>query len=624
MSTTPRRSSQKAGSSKSARTPLGVFMYKEKIGLLCAIGSGTSATFGYSWSGDGATFEHDEAKVKIAHGLTKHKPSECTDFRFSLVDKHILTYVRTIGMTYYRVVAKMDSLYEWEVVNEEVIETPAASVIVSEAKPNNQFVMYEGGAFVHARTTKRLDRWDEDDQLLFTSRRGMFDEGEIRLAGSFVTDRGIVTLYDALEEIDGRYMVSVGGVIFRSDNPRELTWRADVPLWKSEGTFRRDAPPIPLGCITYKNSAYIFWVSGEDLLIARVQDVGSITHKLHPPLPHFKRHHTNPIMEPFPHHVWESEAVFNPAALVTGGKVHLLYRAVGADGVSRIGHTSSEDGFHFKRHTKHPVFVMNNPRRYTVAREVQRFDPTLYASGGSWGGSEDPRMVAIDGRIYVTFNAFDGWDFIRITSISIDEQDFLARRWKWSDPIIISEPNRINKNWVLFPEKIKGKFAILHSIYPDISVDYVDHLDDLAKGKKVIKSKFAPRVPRKSWDSHVRGAGPPPIRTDKGWLVLYHAIDQTDPDRYKLGAMLLDLKEPTRIIARSRGPLLAPDMWYENDWKPGIVYACGAVVKDETLFIYYGGGDKYICLATAPLQPFVDDLIKDAPTPFARFKKPQS
>jgi predicted GH43/DUF377 family glycosyl hydrolase len=99
------------------------------------------------------------------------------------------------------------------------------------------------------------------------------------------------------------------------------------------------------------------------------------------------------------------------------------------------------------------------------------------------------------------------------------------------------------------------------------------------------------------------------LKTKRGWLLFYHAISENDPGRYKLGAMLLDLNEPTKILHRSTAPVLSPDETYENHGKPGVVYACGAVVQGDTLFIYYGGADKVVCVATTPLETFVNALV---------------
>ncbi len=320
----------------------------------------------------------------------------------------------------------------------------------------------------------------------------------------------------------------------------------------------------------------------------------------------------NPILRPGTN-PWTAEAVMNPAAAVLGGRTHLIYRAIGMDGVSRLGYASSPDGIVFDHRLPYPAFVAQKPRN--LPGHVQRYSPVLYPSGGSWGGCEDPRMVCIEGRVYITFNMFDGWDYIRVAAISISEEDFLSGKfWEWDGPHVLSPPGQIQKNWVIFPEKINGKYAILHSIAPTVDIAYRDSIEDIGITEPYIKSWTGSRsgLPARedSWDSFVRGAGPPPLKTDRGWLLFYHAISENDPGRYKLGAMLLDLNDPTKVLHRSIAPLLSPDEGYENHGKPGIVYACGAVVREGTLFVYYGGADKVVCVATAPLDVFLDTLIQ--------------
>lgn len=320
----------------------------------------------------------------------------------------------------------------------------------------------------------------------------------------------------------------------------------------------------------------------------------------------------NPILRPGTN-LWTAEAVMNPAAIELAGRTHLIYRAIGMDGVSRLGYASSRDGILFDKRLPYPVFVAQKPRN--LPGHARRYSPVLYPSGGSWGGCEDPRMVVIEGRIYITFNMFDGWDFIRVAAISIDQNDFLTEQfWKWDGPHLLSPPQQLHKNWVFFPEKIGGKYAILHSIVPKIEIAYRDSIEDIGITEPFIKSWVGSRgdLPAREdvWDSFVRGAGPPPIRTDRGWLLFYHAIDVRDPGRYKLGAMLLDINDPTNVLYRSAAPVLSPSEQYENHGKPGIVYACGAIVRDGELFVYYGGADKVVCVATVSLDDFVDALVE--------------
>ena len=331
----------------------------------------------------------------------------------------------------------------------------------------------------------------------------------------------------------------------------------------------------------------------------------------------------NPVISPTSGSYWESEAVFNPGAVIHGGRVHLFYRALGSDGVSRIGYASSRDGIHFDKRHPHPVYMPEtkeesaNHHPYTSPARLH-YDRALYVSGGGWGGCEDPRAVKIDGRVYLTFNIFNGWYSIRVGLTSINEKDLEAGRWNWRRVVYLSPSNERHKNWVLFPEKIDGKYAILHNLY-DVNPAQVrvEYLDDLNLGEPLVLDSPDPQLlPDRelAWHNRTRSVGPPPVKTKYGWLVFYHAMDKDDPGRYKLGVLLLDPKDPRKILYRSRYPILEPDEWYENDWKPGIIYASGAVVKDDTLFIYYGGGDKHIGVASANLHDFVSKLMKNEHT----------
>ena len=313
------------------------------------------------------------------------------------------------------------------------------------------------------------------------------------------------------------------------------------------------------------------------------------------------RYENNPIIMPKPYSKWETVGTFNPGAIKDDeGFVHLLYRAIGDDGVSRIGHAKSidADGKNFTDRTLYPVFI-TAPN----GEGPQYYDTTLYTSGGSWGGCEDPRAVVIDGRVYMTYTAFEGWQSVRIALTSISMEDLKKGRWNWKKPKYISPAGDVNKNWVLFPEKINGKFAVLNSITPEVKIDYLDNLDFVDAEK--IKSHAPSGGREDNWDSWVRGAGSPPLKTEIGWLVLYHAINKNEPDRYKVGCMILDFKDPTRVLYRSSKPLLAPDASYENDGKPGVVYASGALILGDYLMVYYGGGDKTVCVAKTPLKPLL-------------------
>lgn len=313
----------------------------------------------------------------------------------------------------------------------------------------------------------------------------------------------------------------------------------------------------------------------------------------------------NPIISPRAYG-WESKATFNPTAFISGNKVHLIYRAVGEDDVSTLGYATSFNGYHIQDRPTYHIYKRTNLNFKTG-------EPIIYSSGGGWsGGCEDPRVTLIEDRLYMLYTAFDGWSSVRIALTSIPLSDFKKGKWNWEKPVLISPPGEINKNWVIFPEKINGKFAIMHSFYPNILIDYFDSLDEF-DGKKYIKSNNTRPVDKnRTWDSWFRGVGPAPIKTKIGWLVLYHAMDHKNPDRYKLGALILDAKDPTKILYRSKNPILEPEEHYENNGhKWGVVYSCGAVVKEGRLFVYYGGADTVVCVASIELAELVESLKKD-------------
>ena len=318
-------------------------------------------------------------------------------------------------------------------------------------------------------------------------------------------------------------------------------------------------------------------------------------------LPIINKHKKNPIISPDPKNDWEAWQTFNPGVILLEGKMHFLYRAIGSDGVSRLGYAISKNGFEIDKKLDKPAYEQKSDKR--------EFNIYSYFSGGSWGGTEDPRLVRVgkEDTIYMLYTACDEGLRVALTSIKIS--DFLNKKWKWSQPIFISPPGQAHKNWILFPEKINGKYAILHSITPKIQIEYLDDLK--FKDKKYIQSFRGGEPRKKAWDKWVRGVGAPPIKTKYGWLIFYHAMDN-DWSKYKVGTMLLDFKDPTKVLYRSKKPILEPKEFYENNgFKGGVVYASGAVVKNGKLFIYYGGADSFVCVASANLDEFLKDLKKD-------------
>jgi predicted GH43/DUF377 family glycosyl hydrolase len=325
------------------------------------------------------------------------------------------------------------------------------------------------------------------------------------------------------------------------------------------------------------------------------------------------RFERNPILTPDGSRRWETKAVFNPAAIYENGKVHLLYRALGESDVSVLGYASSVDGLHISERLDKPAYIPREPFEGVNPSHPYIPEPTgIYVSGGGgMGGCEDPRMTRIDDRVYMTYVAYDGYSHPRVALSSIHIDDFLAHRWNWKKPVLISPPYIVDKNACILPEKINGKYVIFHRVFPDILIDLVDNLDFDGKTKFIVgQYKIPTRVLSSDWDSLKVGCGPPPIKTKEGWLLIYQAVGVSDRSRYKIGAMLLDLKDPTKVLARTRNPILEPSAVYENEGlKYGVVYPCGAVIINDRLFVYYGGADMVVCVATTKLNRFMENLV---------------
>ena len=313
----------------------------------------------------------------------------------------------------------------------------------------------------------------------------------------------------------------------------------------------------------------------------------------------FNKYIENPIISPKEDNSWEAWQVFNPGVIFLKNKIHFIYRAIGEDGISRLGHAASSDGFMIDERSAYPIY---NYRAVKTA-----FSYYSFASGGSFGGCEDPRLTRVgkEDEFFMTYTACG--DGLRVALTSIKIKDFLQKKWQWKLPVLISVPGEVHKNWVIFPEKINGKYAILHSISPQISITYRDSLE--FKPGEYIQSYYNGKNQNKNgWEKWVRGVGAPPLKTNKGWLLFYHAMDD-DLSKYKLGAMLLDLKDPTKILHRSLEPVLEPDQDYENNgFKAGVIYVSGAMIKDDKLLVYYGASDSYIGVAYANIEEFLNKL----------------
>lgn len=426
------------------------------------------------------------------------------------------------------------------------------------------------------------------------------DHNKLHIQNAFNTEGGVLVFYHYHND----HQYTVGAVGFSIGDEPELIWRHSQPVWEM-GDMCVGQKIEFVNTIKIGKQFVAYWVvKGEGIWATtypnyRITDQIKLrkTSQLHRPK-------KNPLIAPNPRNSWESFTTFNPAALYDAGKVHLFYRAQGFDYVSSVGYATSSDGLTINERFNQPIFRPTQPFESTPNPGELNM---AFISAGC-GGCEDPRVTKVGDRIYMTYVAFNGHTEPRIALTSIALQDFLDHNWLWTHPILISPPGVVDKSACILPEKINGKYVIFHRIFPNILIDFVDDLNfsrgQYLKGQYQIKPRSA-----LWWDSRKIGAGAPPLKTKDGWLLIYQAIDDKEGYRYKVGAMLLDLHDPTQVLYRTSQPIIEPDEWYENDgFKAGVVYPCGAVIKDDHLFVYYGGADSYVCVATANLKKFLFEL----------------
>ena len=307
----------------------------------------------------------------------------------------------------------------------------------------------------------------------------------------------------------------------------------------------------------------------------------------------------NPIIAPIKENAWEAQATFNPAAIFVDGKVRILYRAMSNDNTSTIGYATSLDGVHITKRLAHPVYV---PR--------ESFEQKLVPGGNS--GCEDPRATVIGDRVYMCYTAFDGKGPPRVAFTSISLADFSDHKWEaWEKPVLISPPGMDDKDAALFPRKIGGKYWFLHRLGSDIWIDSVKDLN-FDGTTKFLGGKILMRPRDSMWDSRRIGGTSPPIETKYGWLLFYHGISRRT-GHYNVRAALLDLKDPTLVLYRTHDPLLEPEMLYEKEGVVNnVVFPCGAVLLKDTLYVYYGGADKYVAVATLDMKVIAAGLAHEA------------
>ncbi len=307
----------------------------------------------------------------------------------------------------------------------------------------------------------------------------------------------------------------------------------------------------------------------------------------------FKRFEGNPILKPNTEFPWKAKAVYNPAAIYLDNKIHLIYRGQAHDGVSCLGYATSRDGLTIEEDLEAPIY-----------RPSASFE--LPTKQGWNSGCEDPRITQVDDRLIITYTAYDGTNPPRIAMTSISTTDFLEKRWIFEAPRLISPPGVDDKDCCIV-ENGSG-YTAYHRLGNSL---WMDSLRDLDFPEVKFLTGGILATPRSDhWDNLKIGLAAPPLEIDEGLLLFYHAL--CNPGfKYQIGVMLLDKSNPHKIIARSNAPLLSPTEYYETHGQvTNIVFSCGAILINDTIYMYYGGADTVTGVATIPLQGLLASLLQ--------------
>ncbi len=333
-----------------------------------------------------------------------------------------------------------------------------------------------------------------------------------------------------------------------------------------------------------------------------------------------KKYEGNPILVPNPENEWENLVVCNPGVYYDNGKFIMLYRAAGddVDHVIRFGLAESTDGFNFERKSDEPVLGPSE-------------------QGPDTGCIEDARIVKFDDYYYVTYAfrpAVPGqyWKFAHDVVLTKDHGEnaplFLKNNIansalaitkdfkEWTKLGRITQSNLDDRDVIIFPEKINGKYAMLHRPKEWIGEEYgteqpavwIRFSDDLLVWNE--PSTLLISGIKGGWEEKT-GGSTPPLKTERGWLVLYHGVESGGTGYYRVGAVMLDLDDPTKVIGRTKDWIMEPEHDYEIEgFYKGCVFPTGNMIVDDTLYVYYGGADKYIGVATCDVNELIDFILK--------------
>src|SRR3989338_8564875 len=314
-----------------------------------------------------------------------------------------------------------------------------------------------------------------------------------------------------------------------------------------------------------------------------------------------KRSRDNPIFYPNKYNPWEAEAAFNGSVIKENSNYSMAYRAFSLShlhegkrlNLSTIGVSQSGDGIHFKKRKQ--LIVPENPwEKY---------------------GCEDPRVTKLDGQYYIFYTA--------ISEYPPDKESIKVGLAKSDDLEKIKEKHLVTpfnaKAFVLFPEKIRGKFVALLTVNTDKPPARIC-LAEFEEEKQIWDKDFW-----NEWysnlDSHIIGinytendhmeVGAVPVKTDEGWILVFCYIENYFHSNriFRIDAALLDSDNPRELKGQTVDPLLVPEEHYELfGLVPNVIFPTGAFIEEGQFFIYYSACDTYICRASVTLSDLLAEL----------------
>lgn len=424
------------------------------------------------------------------------------------------------------------------------------------------------------------------------------------------TEAGWLVIYSYIKNyMSNNKTFGIEAVLLELENPTKIIGRTHVPLLTPEADYELKGVVkdviFPSGALVKDDKLFVYYGAADTRVALATCDLKALVDELKAeadksipslttPSKKFVRYEDNPIIKPAMELDWQRFGTFNPAAVYLDGKVHIIYRGQSESGVSVFGYAASHDGIHIDEHLHAPVYVPREP-----------FEKKEHGEGNS--GCEDPRITVIGDKLYMTYTAFDGETPPRVAMTTISINDFLKKNWNWEKPQLISPPGVDDKDACII-KRVKGDGYIAFHRLGDVI--WLDFLRDLEfPESKYLSGGIMAQARNGKWDNVKVGIAAPPLETEHGWLLLYHGVSKPG-FIYKVGAMLLDYDDPRKILARTDEPILEPTESYEKQGQvPNVVFPCGAVIINGIIYLYYGGADTVIGVATMPLQALLDVLM---------------